>query len=488
MDKKKQFQIQNNKYKLNIYEVSLNELYIRRNIILNDIRLTSNTSILSSNTKDITEQINKSKQNILNCKYEIVNLTNKLKLLPEQLKVNITQETNINNDELSNLDNIILDAIQSNIQKLKDSQNDKYELYNKIHILENQITQHNNIITNLQSNSHDSRKNILNTLHNKKQQKVLLQQQINTIQINSNSNIYENTLSELSNTNAFLINAKKDLIDYYYSNYLNESQSSTSQDQQTVNSLVTKATCYKMQSILDSINLLEKDSIDSIGPLEVSSITNINDLLEKIDKLILTYTARIEFISQKLDKARTKSNAHIDNITNVYTNSININNIDNIDNKNSKIQNSSYKDLYKIAKQTKIDLVTKYNELLYLYNNYDSLVINTINNDYNNNILELNNHKTRSIERLNIMTSRINNDYQKNKQSLEEEIQSIQDKLSDHNNIFANLNKTLINVNTNLSTLEQNTKELNTIDSKINELTLTIAKIKTDILYLEGMT
>ena len=70
--------------------------------------------------------------NISSGKYELVNLINKLKLLPEQLQNNISDEINIYNEEQCNLDNTIMDTIQTHLQNIENSKTNKKTLGDEI--------------------------------------------------------------------------------------------------------------------------------------------------------------------------------------------------------------------------------------------------------------------------------------------------------------------------------------------------------------------
>jgi len=504
MDKKKQFQLQNLKAKVNNYEQSLNELIKQRHEILVNVNVNvnnNNNNVSSSidtisernqdiilNTtlnnfqrtkNDIENQIIQTKNNILSSRRELVSLTNLYKFLPEQLKQNISDEINIYKEELFNLDNTITDTIQTHIQNIEDAKTEKNELLYQLNSLENQINEQNTIISDIQNSAHQSRKTILQELHNKKQQKILLQQKINTIQ--SNNNIYQNTIDDLNKINTFLIQTKRDLIDYYYD---------TKNDNDTKND--TNTNPELLQNIMQSINSFELlktynitfDNLDKQQDKQqdkqdnISSNTNyeylVSNLVSNLDDIVNSNTTRIQSITQKSDKAKMKTDIHIENIKKDQC-ILSIN----------KTKTLSYKDSYKLEKTKRTELQDKYNDLQTLYNNYELLVIGKLHNEHNTNLLELNNHKFRAEERLNIMKDRHQNTYQQTKSNLEDQNKSIQGALAEQNNRFTNLNKQLLEVNNNLSSLDKNKTELAIIDNKIIEITQVIEKLKNDIEYFE---
>lgn len=492
MDKKKQFQLQNLKSKLNNYERALNELIKQRaNILLNatpdttlDTTLNTTLDNFQSKKNDIETQIIQTKTNISSGKYELVNLINKLKLLPEQLQNNIADEINIYKEELSNLDNTITDTIQTHLQNIEDSKTNKNILGDEISNLENQINEQHTVISDIQTNAHHSRKNILQELHNKKQQKISLQEQINTIQ--SNNNIYQNTIDDLNTINTFLIQTKRDLINYFYdvnSNANNNAQSDVCCNSEKLQNIINSIGSFELLksynitiNTIDMLDMLDSpDSPDS--PRNLSDRQNyLRNFVNNFDKIVNSNTTRIQSITHKSDKAKIKTDIHIENIRKDQDQSAFSRN---------KTKTLSYKDSYKMEKNKKTELQNRYNDLQNLYNNYESLVINKLLEAHNASLLELNNHKSRAKERLNIMKDRLQNNYQQNKSNLEEQIKTTQGNLLLHNNKFTDLHKQLQEVNANLSTLDKNKMTLQILEGKIKDITQVIEKLKNDIEYLE---
>jgi chromosome segregation ATPase len=503
MDKKKQFQLQNLKSKLNNYEKSLNELIKQRNnIVLNatsdttpdttlDTTLNTTLDNFQSKKNDIETQIIQTKTNISSGKYELVNLINKLKLLPEQLQNNISDEINIYNEEQCNLDNTITDTIQIHLQNIENSKTDKNTLGDEICNLENQIKEQHSVISDIQTNAHHSRKNILQELHNKKQQKISLQEQINTIQ--SNNNIYQNTIDDLNTINTFLIQTKRDLINYFYD--VNNAQSYVCCNSEALQNIINSIGSFELlKSYNITINTGDMlDSLDSPDspdrpdrpdspdrpdrPDNLSERQNyLRNFVNNFDEIVNSNTSRIQSITHKSDKAKIKTDIHIENIRKDQ---------DQCAFSRNKTKTLSYKDSYKMEKNKKTELQNRYNDLQNLYNNYESLVINKLQDAHNSSLLELNNHKSRAEDRLNIMKDRLQNNYQQNKSNLEEQIKTITGNLLVNSNFVSDLHKQLLEVNANLSTLDKNKNELQQIEKKIKDITQVIKKLKNDIEYVE---
>ena len=499
MDKKKQFQIQNLKAKQATYETSLNELLQQRQQILDNIKnldipdtllsqsLSSNTdnnslnsngnvngnvklnlNELYENKKLIEKQITTIKNLLSANKYDIVNTTNKIKQLPEILKANIKTEVNIYNEEITNIENLILEAELNNIQKQTDANSDKADLLNDIISIKTLIVEQNNIITDLQFNAHNSRKNTLEELHNKKQEKIVMQQQIDNI--NSNSKIYQEHLDKLTNANTILEQLKINIINNYYTNTNNTASTDTPNNTNITNANTNNTT----ESILDIIRML----IDYDIQIDLDNQDNLtnpeftNHLVKQIDSTIENNNARMVSINNKSERAHIKNTIHIENIKN------NFNNV-------SRNKVISFKDLYKIERQKRNDLQSKCNEMEHLYNNYNTLIISKITDEYNATILELNNHKQRADERINIMKERLNNEYEQTKTNLETQIIQIQTELSNNTKKFNDLNTQLKDIENKLANLDKSNMEIHNLDNKINQITTTINKIKNDINYFE---
>jgi len=472
MDKKKLFQIQNLKAKQNSYESTLNELLQQQQqLILNNLNNSDTLDTTITNIGDIVNELNASKtlieiqiadiKKILSRhKYDIVNATNKIKQLPETLKINIKNEVNIYNEELANLDNLILEAELININKIADANTNKADLLTNIISLNNQIDEQNNIISDLQFNAHNSRKNTLQDLHYKKQQKVQMQEQIDNI--NANSKIYNEHINKLTNNNTILEQLKINIINNYYTN---TNITETNNTPESILDIIKTLNDYDIEINLDNINIT--------NPEFITKPEFINELVNKIDNTIKNNTARMISITNKSERAQNKNNVQIENIKS------NFNNL-------SRNKVVSFKDSYKIEKQKRTELQSKCDELLNLYNNFTELVIDKINEKYKACIEDLNTHKQYAVERLNIMKTRFNNEFEQNKIILETQINQVQTELTNNNKQFNDLNNQLRDIQNKLANLDKSNIEIHNLDTKINQITTTIDKIKNDIAYIEN--
>ena len=500
MERKKQFQIQSLNSKLTTYETTLKELLLKRECILASALLTdtqtqTNTNFtikinyLLSSKLDIATQITNTKKQITSCKYDINNITNKIKLLPCNLSQNIENETSIYNDEITNINNIITDTNNQYQANLYNANLEKQSLFVNINAIQQQIQQQTDTITELQTNAHNSRKTVLQELHQKKIQKKQIQQQIENI--SNQSTIYNQHLERLSEINTILAQLKLEIINSYYTNtnhnddlhnddlhnddLHNDDLYNDDLHNELIMNLINKLNDNTLSDISDVSDVAILDN--PISTLQIEKLKQpeyINYIIAEIDNTIANNSARINIIGLKAEKAKVKNDTHIENIKKHSTNTA----------RNKVI---SYKDQYKMEKGQRTALQNKLEEMQYLYDNYDVIVINKIVDEYNNALLELNNHKIRTVERLNIMKERLTLEYKENNNNLEEEILSIQDKLTTHNKTLEYLKTQINSVVDNLTELDKSNLELHNLDNNINQLETTITKIKNDKTILEGL-
>lgn len=474
MERKKQFQLQSLTSKLNTYENTLNELVEKRKIILastllidtetnNDFKMKIN-NLLTRKT-DIEKQITDTKTQITSNKYDITNITNQIKLLPTNLSQNIANETSIYNDEITNIENIITHTNIKHQEQLHTANIDHLTILTNINTIKEQLIQQNNTITELQFNAHHSRKTVLEELHQKKQQKIQIQQQIENI--STQNTIYNQHLDKLTEINTILAQIKIEIINAHYeiSNAIqNTIQNTNPKNTELLINLITKLNTYFET---------QENPISNIQIENLNQSAYIYNITTEIDNLIANNTARIDIIKLKATKARIKNDTHISlyikqQIPNTARNKV-----------------ISYKDQYKIEKGKRTELQNKLEELQYLYDNYEVIVINKFVAEYNNVILELDNHKQRANERLSIMKERLSLEHKENNTKLEKQIQTLQQNLITNNKLLLELNSQLNNINTNLAELDKSNLELHNLDNSITQLETTITKIKNDKTILE---
>ena len=439
MDKKTQFQIQTSQGKLIKYKETLQTLQESRDNLINK-----------------STQCNQDKSIIIELKQKHTNLELKQQLFKKDINVNVNNISKANNDllvldklknnKLNEEDNILLEELirikEHKIEiynkhklLLETSNNDKIELFNNIDLIKNELQIQNNIIAQLQIESHSTRQTILNDLHDKKQNKIVLQQHIDNFEINNNS--FTLQIQDLENQNTQLIEFKKLLIDSE----------------------------YNLDSNTNNITLLS-NYYTIFNELNLNIILPINDKISQIDKLINNNQSRIDFINKKFNKSTQSNNIKLKMILDTY-------------NKINRIKVIGSKEILKIEKEKKSNLEIILEDMTNNYNTFESNIINILYNNLENTNNELETDKIRSNERLIIMKKRIIEDYENEKNSL--------------NNIIINSKINLENIQNDFNNVTidiKNTKELlakeNSIEDELEKIDFEIINYKNIIKQTES--
>ena len=185
IDKKKQFQILNVQSKLDNYKQTLNTLLATRKI------LSENIILINPNNENI-DKLNNDKKNIENNLKTLKNKISKTINDIAKLKASISELPLLRDKKNDNEKQILIQEL-NRIEMQKNENCIKYDiLINKAHlnklnlidninIIKNSIEEQNNILLNIQTNSHSSRKDILLELHQKKKDKNNIDLQQNEI-------------------------------------------------------------------------------------------------------------------------------------------------------------------------------------------------------------------------------------------------------------------------------------------------------------------
>ena len=391
MNKKLQFQIQTIQSKLiqynnNIENLKQSKINLQNKLISsNENAKITETTESENNNNNIIELKQKSidieiqhkilKQNISKLKTEIQNNTYKLNNLDDIYNTKLIDEETIYKEELFRIEeqHIIVKHNQSKL--IETALNDKIQLNYDIEVLTNEMQLQNNIITQLQIISHSSRKNILQDLHDQKQQKQTNQQQINNIKENEFE--YDNNLKSLEDKQLQLIEFKKIIIDNEYNIRYNVNYNDKQMQQ-----LVTYYNEYKEYNI--NIDL------------------SFNDKIVKIDNMININQTKINSMNKQNGKNKQINNIKIKDIIDKY-------------NIKDRIKVIGYKDQFKIEKQKRDLLENILKDICLKYDTYDDIIIKNINNNIENEFDNLLNDKIRANDRFNITKMRISEDFDNNK-------------------------------------------------------------------------
>ena len=444
MNKKVQYQINTIKDKIVIYNDTIQTLIEKRNsIIAND-----NNNINDSNNTNNTNDTNKIKElqnlktsleleqqilkkNISNISNEIKQYENYLESLNLMHLNNINNEDNIYKEELSRIEEQKANIIEDNKKNLELAYIDKQNLYNNIELIKNELNIQNNKISQIQIISHSNRKTILDDLHQKKKDKLINQQSINTYK--DNETFVLNQITTLENSNNKIIDFKTNIIN---SNYNIETDD-------------TKLLNYYNEYNID-INL------------------SINEKITILDKIFNDNENKIKLINLKCEKQKNRNDMIIKDIIDNY-------------NKTNRIKILGYKDQFKIEKEIRNNLENILNNMTNDYNTFDDIIIGNINNDFLNMNNELENDILRSYSRLNIMKNRIIDDFNNETENKKQLIENNKNKLLDLHNQFNNIIVELENVKTNTKNTNIIINEITNIDNEIEKYQSIILQMSNDI-------
>ena len=431
MDKKTYFQ-------KNLLNSKINEIGIKlkdKETLFNDLTHKKNSICnLHIDLNNIDNTLLKLESEKLNCKKTISDLTTtisniktKIKEYPDTIIENIKKENNILYDEIERIEIDRLETVCIHQEELKKGYIDKECLLNDITLHKEQISYHNDYIDNLQIELHKSRKNTIEQLKENKIKKNNLNNELK----NYNETIinFKNKINELKQTNNDLEKFKKLLIDSEYNIETTNIE---------LDNYYTKFNINKQLTINEKIDLID-NFMDG----------NIND---------------INYMNKKMNKTEMLNNTII-----------------NESNKDKSINNFkiiTYKDNYKIAKEKKQNLQLELDKLLEKYNNYESIVIYSITNKFNDKNKELDYDIVRAKDRFEIIKFRLKNEEEKNKVISEETINTIKIELSNNENH-------IIKVSNEIKELIKNKECYQKITLEMKQLSIEIQNYKNNIKHYE---
>jgi hypothetical protein len=383
-------------------------------------------------------------------KQNIFNISSKIKQYESDIEnFNILHSTNIGNEdtiikeELSRIEEQKENIIKQHHINLELAYIEKQNIYNDIELLQNELALQNDKITQIQIISHSNRKQTLDDLHNKKQDKISNKQHINNHK--TNEDIFINQIIDLENTNKEIIDFKTNIVNDNYNTNTNTNFNYNNIDCNNSNSLINYYNKYNID-----VNL------------------SINDKLFILDKMINDNENKINSIQSKYEKQKTRNDIRIKDILETY-------------NKTNRIKIFAYKDQFKIEKTKKSILEDTLQNIIEKYNTFDDIIIGKINNDFINANNELENDILRSCDRLDIMKKRILDNFINNKETKINLIESNKTKLSELYTEFNTIIIELESIKENLKNTIVNTNEIENINIEIKKYENIISQISLDI-------
>ena len=408
MDKKKQFQIQNLKSKLQSYKDSLSgyqKSYDKLKESLNTVNPNSdNVEQLLNKKIDLEKSLENTKLLINNISILIKNNKNELNQQPIIQTAKLLEEEQILKDELNRIEFNKIDTQKEHELLIEKAQIDKVTLFDNINLIKQQLQEQNKNLSDVQLIAHSSRKEILEQLHQKKKDKLL----INNIIDNSNKN-HSNFDNKINSIKIILDNLeefKKLVVDSEYN----------------IDHNIDKLTLYYTQFNIDNIENIENS-------------LSINDKLKVINQLIQNNTNMLAQLNKQYLKTKNNNISIINNITEKY-------------NTTNKTKVLGYKDKFKIEKEKQQYIQYELNNQINKYDTYDDIVIGKIKTDLMDKYNEYDFDIKRANERLNIMKIRISEEYNNSISSLSdnnlqliENLKTLRKQFDDTNIELTTLNK-----------------------------------------------
>jgi len=455
MNKKIQYQIQILQSKIIQYNENIAKLNDSKIQLETTNRDNSLNSSKSNNLLKIIELQNQNsyildkqkllKNNILKLKNELKNNIQQLNNLDKINDSKFIEEEIIYKEELLRINLQIIEVNNNFNNSIKIANIEKIELYNNIELLKNELNIQNDIITEIQINSHSSRKNILKDLHQQKQNKIFTNQQIDNCK--DNKNFYCSQITLLENKILNLIDFKILIINTEYN------------------------TEYNTESNYDKDKDKDKDKLlnyyDEFKEYDLNTLSN-NDKIVKIDNIIKYNQDKIILIKNKSEKHMKLNNIKINDIIENY-------------NKKDRIKVIGYKDQYKVEKQKRDNINIILNDMCSRYDTYEQNIIGDINNKLSIDINDIENDKIRAYDRLNITKLRITENHNNEKIRINSLIDNNKLDLDNFGKEFINLTLELDNVNLMIKNENSFINELTKINNEISKYQELIQQIQKDL-------
>ena len=427
MDKKKLFQIDNLKSKLQTYYGKYKELNNTYNELLQQQLIINpnldNINQLKKHKEVLETQIRNTKKTISNLSNQRSDNKQKLEILPQEQTIKINDEITIKKEEVERIANQRIYETQEMKQKLETAELDRLQLAQEIECVKLELEKQNHVITNLQISAHANRKGILADLHQKKNNKIIIKEEQETLQkqIELVEKQNEDLQIKLEKLNSF----KRMIVDMNYN---------TPTDKQKIDS-------YHIE-----FNIPKK--------------ILINEKLKLIDSSIINLTRKNDIMNRRFDRNKKAQEERITEIINNY-NSVH------------RIKVIGYKDQYKAEKGKRDTLLDILNDFKSKYDNYDIIVIGNINETFSRTINTLDEDILRAVQRLEIMTNRINDKYNQYKIYLENE--------------EININETIKNLSLEINNANEKKKEITIQIEKEDAFGIQAEKIKEEMCKYEVM-
>lgn len=382
--------------------------------------LAEQKQILESQMLDIKNLISKTRS-------DHASVTNQIKLIPSRLHTAQQHENNIYTEDLQSIENKIQEAnvlYQTRLDKLEI---EKITLADTIQEYHEQISACNDTITTIQECAHGFRKNTIQELKEKKQQKVTYQAMLDDH--NLQRSIYTTTINNIQAEIDALVLLKSQSIDAFYRD----------------GNISGLAIVTEMATPEEQLKTL---------------VANIDEQIERKRNIL----ANIANKSQKLERRLAAIQGSAVDVT--------------IGNRGN---NLGYKHEFKLVKQERDQLQHVLDSLSNKLANWEVEMVGAARMEYQNILDELTSDRARATQRLVVISTRLANDYESQHIALQTKLSEIETVLA---SASSNLQKTktqIAQVEADIKLLSWDMSELTKLNNQIATLEDTIVKIKIDI-------
>ena len=352
--------------------------------------------------------------------------------IPDILLNKIKNEELILKDELERITIEIEETQQLHKITINKEYNNKITLENDINLLKLEIKENNYSMEELKQYLHSSRKNTLTQLILNKQTKLKLNEE--KIQNTKTINDYNEQINKLNLHNKQLEEFKKISIDIKYN---------TNNDtlQNTLTDYYTKFNINIELSFTDKINYC--------------------------DGLIECNTNEINYITKKMNKFKLMNDTMLNEL-----------------NKPSSQKNITYKNDFKYYKEKKKSLDTKLNNLIYNYDNYESIVIHKINTEFDLHYNELTRDKLNAYKRLTTVKERIEKERQETILKMIDTINNNKITIKQSENNIITISQCIKDLHFYITNEQNSKKEITSITDTINKYKYIIQHCKEELKFI----
>lgn len=453
MDKRIQFQIQNLKSKLITYQSKL-DILETQSASLSNLQLNENgnsnpdSSILEDRKIFLIQENNNIRSQIHNLKHNLALLNNQLSNYPNELTQQLQDETAIYEEEMENIKSLIQENETKYLADLNIAALDKQTLEEQIAHLKTEVANQQQKIQDIQIGEHQTRKDILAALHQKKRDKIAIQQQISQINYNTNT-FYQEHLNSISQNITTLQNLKSHIINQFYS-----------------------------REPIQPFPEFPGINLELLTP-EYITIHGINPIIENIDTILTNLEAQNNMITIKAEKARINGAIQLAAINQNITTT-------NPTSRNKDRLKGGYKGIYKMEKMRKMEMDSNLEQLIHIYSNYTELIISEIEKNYISQNEYFKTCLANATQRLEIMTTRINNNHIINTNNTNQDITDTAAKIESLSGKYMANTREITQIDNTLAEYNKNRMILEDINKEIEKVKTIIKQTNGDIAELEA--